>query len=698
MNRVNWSPLCASFLMIFLAVSGYANRLQMPDFVHTIRPNAEPMQTGRFEPTWDSLAQYETPEWFRDAKFGIWAHWGPQCEPEQGDWYARQMYFEGHRHYRWHVANYGHPSTFGFKDVIHEWKAENWNPEKLLRFYKEVGAQYFVALANHHDNFDLWDSTYQPWNSVAIGPQQNIIARWAEAARKNGLPFGVSVHASHASIWYETARGADRQGPLAGVPYDGNLTKEEGKGTWWEGLDPQDLYAQNQPRITDPLNLGDIHRHWNWTQTDNLPDLAYCEKFYNRTLDLLNKYKPDLIYFDDSVLPLYPFNDAGFKIAAHFYNSSMKWNNGELRAVMTNKILSPEQRKTQVWDIERGYSDRIEPVPWQTCTCLGSWHYEQSIYENRRYKNAQIVIHMLADIVSKNGNLLLSVPLRGDGTLDSEEEKILNDIRDWMAINSEGIIATRPWKVFGEGPALKETGVLQGQGFNEGRGLPMSAKDVRYTVSKDGKTIYAIVMGRPETSELTLHVPNVVHQHADASVSLLGYSGNVRWRVADSGQLTILWPAAVGHRHVDTIACVFKLSGFEIEPTPGSAPDAIVLTAQESTLFGQGIRKEQRDGRVNLGYWDNRDDSAHWLLTIRQAGEYRFWGEFAALEPSELTLQINGRQVAFSVPSTGDWAATTLVQIGSIGFDRPGVYHIRLVPGQSAYRPVNLWRILCEKK
>ena len=185
------------------------------------------MADGKFQPTWESLKQYETPEWFRDAKFGIWAHWGPQCQPERGDWYARHMYSEGHWQYQDHLARYGHPSKHGFKDVIHEWKAEKWDPDKLLALYKRAGAEYFIALANHHDNFDNYDSKYQPWNSVNLGPKKDLIGGWAKAARSNGMRFGVSVHAAHAWSWYETAQGADKEGPLAGVPYDGKLTKAD---------------------------------------------------------------------------------------------------------------------------------------------------------------------------------------------------------------------------------------------------------------------------------------------------------------------------------------------------------------------------------------------------------------------------------------------------------------------------------------
>lgn len=200
-----------------------------------------------FQPTWDSLTQYKVPRWFSEAKFGMWAHWSPQCQPERGDWYARKMYQEGSAQYNFHCQHYGHPSKFGFKDVINEWKAEKWDPEQLVALYKKAGAKYFMALANHHDNFDLYDSKYQSWNATRIGPKKDLIAGWARAAKKEGLPFGVSIHAAHAWSWYETSQRSDKNGPLAGVPYDGKLTAADGKGKWWDGFDPQELYAQNHP-------------------------------------------------------------------------------------------------------------------------------------------------------------------------------------------------------------------------------------------------------------------------------------------------------------------------------------------------------------------------------------------------------------------------------------------------------------------
>lgn len=460
--------------------------------------NTSNIATGPFEPSWQSLTNYQCPEWFRDAKFGIWAHWGPQCEPENGDWYARKMYIQGDADYVSHVAEYGHPSTNGFKDVIRVWKAENFDPDKLLKFYKECGAKYFMALANHHDNFDNFDSKHQPWNSVALGPQKDLIGGWARAARKYGLRFGVSVHASHAWSWYETAQGSDTNGPLQGVPYDGKLTRADGKGQWWDGLDPQDLYAQNHKPGTK------LQWEWNAEKGSSVPDKAYTEKFFLRTKQLWDDYKPDQIYFDDTVLPFHGVtDDIGLNLVAHFYNSSMQLH-GRNEAVVNGKHLNPQQREALVYDIERGKASDILPLPWQTDTCIGSWHYDRRIYNQHRYKTAAQVIPMLADIVSKNGNLMLSVPLQRDGQPDAKEIKIVSDIGAWLKVNGDAIYKTRPWKTYGEGPSTKVSEKGQFDGQKDVGSKPFTSEDIRFTQSKDGKTVYAIVLAWPADGKVTI--------------------------------------------------------------------------------------------------------------------------------------------------------------------------------------------------
>jgi alpha-L-fucosidase len=457
-----------------------------------------PIASGPFKADWNSLTNYQCPEWFRDAKFGIWAHWGPQCQPEHGDWYARSMYQEGSSDYKFHLAEYGHPSTNGFKDVIHEWKAENFNPDQLLRFYADNGAKIFMALANHHDNFDNFNSKFQPWNSVNIGPHKDLIGGWAAAARKNGLRFGVSVHASHAWSWYEVAQGADKSGPLANVSYDGKLTKADGKGLWWDGLDPQDLYAQNHAPGTKLM--------WTWdpVKGSSVPDTAYMEKFFKRTQQLWDDYHPDQIYFDDTVLPFVGVTDeVGLNLAAHFYNSRLD-KNGQTEAVMNGKILNEMQRRAMVYDIERGKANDILPQPWETDTCIGSWHYDQAIFKNHRYKSGASVIRMLADIVSKNGNLMLSVPLQRDGQPDADELKIVSEIGGWLKINCEAIYATRPWKIYGEGPSTAAVEKGQFDGQKDVSTKPFTAEDIRFTQSKNGKILYAIVLEIPKDGNVNI--------------------------------------------------------------------------------------------------------------------------------------------------------------------------------------------------
>ncbi len=455
----------------------------------------EQVMPGPFQANWNSLQNYKVPDWFRDAKFGIWAHWGPQCQPEHGDWYAHSMYTEGSDDYKFHVEKYGHPSKFGFKDVINQWKAEKWDPEQLVKLYKNAGAKYFFAMANHHDNFDNYDSKYQSWNATKLGPKKDIIGGWAKAAQNNGLRFGVSVHAAHAWSFYEKSQKADKAGPLAGVPYDGNITKQSGENTWWDGYDPQELYAQRHVPSLNGDDQTTFFQQWDWSHGASKPDRKYCEKFFNRTIDLINKYNPDIVYFDDTVLPLYSVSDTGLRIAAHLYNSNLKRKGGKLEAVLTGKILDEQQRKCMVWDIERGQSNAIEPLPWQTDTCIGDWHYDRRIFEKKGYKSAKTVIHTLIDVVSKNGNLLLNIPVRADGTIDSEELAVVEGITAWMTLNGECIFGTRPWKVFGEGPASESVNPLTAQGFNEGKGKPFSGNDYRFTAK--GNMLYAIALGLP---------------------------------------------------------------------------------------------------------------------------------------------------------------------------------------------------------
>ena len=641
--------------------------------------------TGPFQPSWDSLAQYRCPEWFRDAKFGIWAHWTAQCVPEQGDWYARQMYFQGNGDYNYQVDHYGHPSKVGFKDIDRIWHTENWDPEHLMGLYKAAGAKYFMALAQHHDNFDCWDSKFQPWNSVAIGPKKDIVGLWAKAARAHGLRFGVSSHGSHAWSWFESAQGSDKDGPLAGVPYDGHLTKADGKGTWWEGLDPQDLYAQNHK----PMGMD-----WNWDNKGqgDLPDRAYLDKFYNRTIDLIDTHHPDLLYFDDFVLPLYQVDPSvGLRIAAHHYNTSIKAPGGRTEAVMTGKLLSDEQQRCLVRDIERGRTGKIEPYPWQTDTCIGNWHYDRSVFEHHAYKTPDQVVKMLVDIVSKNGNLMLNIPVRGDGTIDSDETAFLQGMAAWMSVNGEAIYATRPWKISGEG-AVKSAG----GSFNEGGDDKLTSADFRFTIK--GNVLYATAMSWPDSGKLTVrtlaqNAPGLVGKIK--TVSLLGSPENLVFSQTAEG-LVVTMPAQKPCDH----AYALKIEGLDLaasQPVPPPSPPiraaadgTFTLTPDAAVIHGD--IQAQGDAVPNLGYWNNPKDTVTWKVYSDVPGTYSVAAKASA--PNGATSFVvdagAGASSPIAVSSTASWDDYKAVT-GTVKVATAGEHLITVRPADPAsWKPMNL--------
>jgi alpha-L-fucosidase len=497
---------------------------------------------GPFTPDWESLiAGYQAPEWFRDAKFGLWAHWGAQCVPESGDWYARLMYVQGHQRYNHHLAHYGHPADTGFIDIYPKWTAEKWNPNALLDLYVKAGAKYFVAMANHHDNFDAYDSRFHAWNSVRIGPKKDIIGIFARCARARDLRFGVSNHSAHAWHWFQTAYGYDPEGPRRGERYDAfKLTKAMGKGKWWDGLDPQELYGGSVMPMSDGITSMAEADKWHlahdrvWDEKPPAANPAFVRQWYLRCKDLIDSYKPDLIYFDNFDLPL---GQIGLDLAAHYYNSSIAWH-GKLEAVINTKNLPPERRAAVVEDVERGFRTDIEPHPWQTDTCLGDWHYSRPLYERNGYKSAASVIHRLCDVVAKNGNLLLSVPVRGDGSIDEKETAIVEGIGSWMARFSNAIYGTRPWKVAGEGPTQLASGMMK-----EPKTDPFTAADIRFT-TKNG-ALYALTLGKPETAAVTLTALAGVSVQR---VEVVGSPAPLAF-TQDASGLHVALPSAAGHEY-----------------------------------------------------------------------------------------------------------------------------------------------------
>ena len=471
-------------------------------------PKAEPVSfSPSFTSDIESFRDYRYPDWFRDAKFGIWSHWGPQAVPRQGDWYARKMYESDvfnrsknestgkpSREYIYHVEHYGHPSVFGYKDIIPLWKAERWDPEKLMALYRRVGAKYFVSMGTHHDNFFLWDSRIHRWNSVQMGPMKDVVGLWQKAAKKEGLRFGVSEHLGASYTWFQPSHRSDPSGPMKGVPYD--------------GADPeyQDLYH--------PAAAPDDFQ-WYTKDTVNQQNWLSC------ITELLDMYQPDLLYTDGEL----PFGEVGRKMLSHFYNQDIVKNGGSLEAVYTCKHLISEGR--WVRDIERGAMDSISIDPWQTDTSIGDWYYRTG----QKYMTGTEVIQMLVDIVSKNGNLLLNVVQTPEGDIEQDAIDILEEIAAWTPINGEGIYGTRPWKVYGEGPSMQkqEKGVFGG--VRDVR--PYEWNDIRFTAKEN--VLYAFCMGQPENdiSIASLGKNSQLSDKRIRSVKMLGSEEKMKWDQKD---------------------------------------------------------------------------------------------------------------------------------------------------------------------
>ncbi|MCU0793342.1 MAG: alpha-L-fucosidase [Opitutaceae bacterium] len=414
------------------------------------------------------------PAWFRDAKFGIWSHWSAQSVPGVSGWYARNLYNEGHPMANHHRRVYGHPSCFGYKDIIALWRGERFDPVRLTELFRRAGARYVCALAAHHDNFDCWDSRHHPWNSVNHGPRRDIVGEWRRAVRAAGLRFAVSEHLERSYSWFNLNKAADRFGPLASIHYD--------------GADPAHaaLYFEHHPDTTK------------WYPAN--PSPAFQQNWLDRINDLVEQHDPDLLYTDGGL----PFGEIGRRMLANFYARNAERRGGVCDAVYAlkdprmhpNEVLGDYDPAFGLLDVERGVVDGIQPEPWQTDTCVGAWDYDTRV----RYKTPREILTLLVDVVSKNGNLLLNFPPRADGTLDDECEWILSELAAWFAVHGEAIHGTRPWKQFSEGPASLAAG-----SFAESKTPDFGATDFRFTQRTDAATgattLYVFTFGWPQDSE-----------------------------------------------------------------------------------------------------------------------------------------------------------------------------------------------------
>lgn len=502
-------------------LAGAVPAVSMGRVLRELPPGITPA-TAPFQGTRESLRNYSVPEWFRDAKFGIWAHWGPQSAIEAGDWYARNMYIPGQEQYNYHVQRFGPQSKFGYKDTIPAWKAEKFDPEHLIDLYKNAGAKYFVSMGVHHDNFDLWNSKYQRWNAANMGPKKDIVGLWRKAARAAGLKFGVTEHLWISYKWFSVSHGHDETGPYAGVPYDGANPKFF------------DLY----------IDSDEVDIKLDWDES-GIPEW-WKKHWYMRIKDLVDQHEPDLLYTDGAL----PFEQYGYNLVAHFYNQSAQRNGGKSQGVYFSKRMQDCATGTCALDRERGVLDEISPEPWQTDTCIGDWHYKLGV----KYKRPKTVVDLLVDVVSRNGNLLLNFPLPASGALDPQELAILGEITKWMQVNNEAIYGTRPWKTFGSGPGTAAS--AEGGAFNERNRKDLTADDVRFTTKNS--VLYAFVMGWPQYQAIIHELaPNTALRVGKIqNVELLGFNEKLEWTQTEAG-LKVMTPP----KKPSDYAVVFKVTG-----------------------------------------------------------------------------------------------------------------------------------------
>jgi alpha-L-fucosidase len=448
---------------------------------------------GPFRPAWDSLKQYQVPDWYLDAKFGIFIHWGVYSVPAFGsEWYPRQMYMEGTPEFKHHLATYGPQSKFGYKDFIPMFRAEKFDAARWAELFRKAGAKYVVPVAEHHDGFPMYDCSFTEWSAAKMGPKRDIVGELAAAVRKEGLHFGASSHRIEHWFFMEGGRRFDS-----------------------DVRDPrfEAFYGPAQPEKTADGK-------------ENQPSEAHMRDWLARTSEIVDKYKPDLVWFDWWIEQpvMQPYLE---KFAAFYYNRAQQWKSPGV--VINYKDTSfPEQ--AAVLDIERGKLDKARNLFWQTDTSVSekSWGY----IENDNFRTPGSIVTDLVDIVSKNGSLLLNVGPRPDGTIPQEVQDILLAVGGWLEVNGEAIYGTRPWKVFGEGP----TQVVAGS-FKDTASKPFTGQDIRFTAKDD--TVYAIALAWPENGRL------LVKSLADvpvANVQLLGSKEKLVWK-HDAAGLSIQLPA-----------------------------------------------------------------------------------------------------------------------------------------------------------
>ena len=524
-----------------------------------------PIAFGPFEPTWESIEKNYPgePAWLREAKFGIWVHFGPQAAGESGDWYARKLYVEGTTAYKNHLKKYGHPSESGYKEVLRDWNPTKLNPAALTKIYQAAGARFLMIQGVHHDNYDMWNSKYQPWNSVNIGPKRDLLGEWAKACRANGMHYGVTFHHEYTWWWWQTAFESDKEGAKKGVPYDGNLTLADGKGKWWEGYDPRLLYGINLREYKgvtaaaysgwSPPPAGIFTNHLDYAKW-------YATKWALRMMDVVQHYDPDFIYTDGTVQG--PFTgdgtgtglkaDAMQTVIADYYNRTLK-NRG---AVNTFSIVKFREKTNGTVNTEEfGVPADIKTnQPWIAEAPVGDWFYAPGFTYD-----SGMMIRYIIEAIARDGNAALCISILPDGSLDEGSMKMLKEVGVWMKRNGEAVYGSHAWTIPGEGEQINgKLKMLPGGSLTRRHAeFKFDAQDMRFTIGKNG-AFYAFCMNVPapgtQLKIKSLGANAKYFSKPIKDVKLLGYNGKLHWKLEADG-LTITCPTKMPY----ATSVVFKV-------------------------------------------------------------------------------------------------------------------------------------------
>jgi alpha-L-fucosidase len=507
-----------------------------------------PIAEGPYEPTWESIEKSYPgePAWLREAKFGIWVHFGPQSAGESGDWYARNLYKPGYwaHAYENHLKRFDHPSEVGYKEVLRDWNPSKLDPALLTKIYKNAGARFLMIQGVHHDNFDLWNSKYQPWNSVNIGPKRDLIDEWAKACRAEEMHFGVTFHHEYTWWWWQTAFGCDTIGDKKGVPYDGNLSPVDGKGKWWEGYDPRMLYGidlREYKGMSKAANSG-----WSPPQAGiftNHLDYArwYTTQWALRMMDVVEHYDPDFIYTDGTVQGPFTGNGTGTGIKANamplvmadYYNRTLQ-RRGK---VNTFSIVKFRHKTNGTVNTEEfGVPANINTnQPWIAEAPVGDWFYAP----NFTY-DASMMIRYIIEAIARDGNAALCISILPDGSLDEGSISMLKDVGVWMRQNGEAVYGSHAWTIPGEGEMVdgKLKMLPGGKLSRKHADFKFSSQDLRFTIGKNG-SLYAFCMTVPEPgTQLIIKSIGKDAKNLDKpvkTVKLLGYDGKLEWEQEADG-------------------------------------------------------------------------------------------------------------------------------------------------------------------